>query len=259
MLVAGVLGAAAGAGALGSPTALPGLPALYVDYSQDCTFSLVVDPGTPLAAGAPAATLPPGTYQLLLSMPNPSSGYTPCTKPRFTLTGAGVATVIEFAGAELRDERLVTLEPSSTYVAEDANAPATTRRLITTAASGSNSVLLPAPTPSTATAGEVQTDIVGSARMRYRGKLVAKVSAAGKATLTRAGLPFRSLKAGWYDVTVVDEAARAGFFVQRAARKAAPLTGVAFIGRRTRRIALGAGTWTFLSGVGRATLFTVDA
>ena len=103
--------------------ATPGIPAFYVDYNQNCTFTMSVDPGTPLPPSG-SVTLPPGTYQLLISMMNPSAGYAPCSTPTFTLTGPGVSILIAFAGVELHEERVFTAQPSAAYVAQDENSPA---------------------------------------------------------------------------------------------------------------------------------------
>ena len=47
--------AAVGATALGAQAATPGIPAFYVDYQQNCTFSMSVDPGTALLPGSSGA------------------------------------------------------------------------------------------------------------------------------------------------------------------------------------------------------------
>jgi hypothetical protein len=259
VLVAAVV-AIAGATALGSSAEVPGIPAIYVDYNADCTIDMKVDGvGSIMPAATPGPTLPPGTYQLLIWMPNPNQGYV-CGKPTFTFTGPGVNSVSEFKGQELEDDRVVILLPSSTYIALDANVPGTTRRVFTTAAYGSSSALL-GPTAGTTTASKpsVQPDLVGSAILQYQGELVATVSAAGKATLKLSGRSVSSLKAGKYDIKVDDADRRAGFFVQRSGRKAVTITGLAFAGERTQRVALTAGTWTFFSKVGKPTRFTVVA
>jgi hypothetical protein len=252
------------ASASGAPAQDPAVPAIYVNYNVDCTFTMTVDGGTSLTpSSAPGSTLPPGPYQLLVFMPNPPEGaYTRlCEIPKFKLSGPGVSSEVVFDGEELHEHLRPVLQPSSTYVAEDENAPGQTRRVFTTAPSGSSGALVGSGGggQSGPTKGSVQSELVGSAILRYRGKLAATVSAAGKATLERAGRSVGSLKAGRYDIAVEDGAARAGFFVQRGTRKAVVVTSLAFVGKRTQRVSLGAGKWTFFSKVGKPTQFTVVA
>jgi hypothetical protein len=205
-------------------------------------------------------TLPPGTYQLLISMMNPSAGYAPCSTPAFTLSGPGVSTRIEFAGVELHEERLLTLQPSSTYVAQDENAPVSTRRVLVTSATGSSSSLLGSGTSASGSpAGSVQSDYIGSALLRYRGKLAATVTPSGKVTLRQRGRSVATLKAGKYDVAVDDENAGAGLFVQHGSRKAVAVTAAAFEGTRTTRLALEAGKWAFFAKRGAPVRVTVAA
>ena len=105
--------------------------------------------------------------------------------------------------------------------------------------------------------GATNGDLVGSGVLRYRGKLAATVDAAGKATLKLGGRSVASLKAGRYDIAVDDRTARAGFFVERGVRTPVTVTTVAFVGKRTRRVGLAAGKWTFFTRAGKATVFTV--
>jgi hypothetical protein len=243
----------------GATAAVPGVPSLYVVYAQTCTFALTVDPGTPItAASAPGPTLPPGTYQLLTQMPNPSNGYL-CSAPAFTLTGPGVAVSIPFPAQALDDMRLVTLQPSSTYVAEDENAPATTRRFFSTSATGSSTSLLPQPATATTPAGsQQQPDIVGSAIPPYRGLLVARVPARGAATLTRAGRTVVALAPGRYAIEVVDATRHAGFYVERGRQRPLAVSSVRFVGKRRRTVTLGAGRWRYFSTAATATPFVVS-
>ena len=237
-----------------SQAAVPGIPAFYVDYNQNCTFSMSVEPGTALPPSSAPVTLPPGTYQVLISMQNFSAGYT-CPKPVFTLAGPGVATRIEFAGVELHEEPLVTLQPSSTYVAQEESAPATTRRVLATAATGSStSLLAPGTSQSGSSAGVAASDYVGSAILRYRGRLAATVSPAGKTTLRLNGRTVTSLKAGKYDVVVADDDPRAGLSVQHGGRRPLAVTGAAFTGTRTKRLGLAAGKWAFFATPGAGTV-----
>ena len=252
---------AAAAAATGSRASVPGIPTIHVTYGVNCTFAMTVDGGGSVSsATAPGATLPPGSYELSVRMPNPANGYSGCEAPAFTFSGPGVTTVVEFRGEELVDERLLpALPPSSTYVAEDRNAPAQTRRVFTTAASGSSTSLLGSGSQSGSTKTFVQPELVGSAVLRYRGRLAATVGPAGKATLRLGGRAVGSLKAGVYDVRVDDAAAKAGFFLHRHGRSAIAVTSRPFVGRRTMRVALTTGRWTFFSRVGPPTAFAVVA
>jgi hypothetical protein len=56
----------------------------------------------------------------------------------------------------------------------------------------------------------------------------------------------------------VDDAdPHAGFFVQAGGRRPLAVAGVGFVGKRTQRITLTAGTWTYFAAKGTATRFTV--
>jgi hypothetical protein len=207
--------------------AMPGIPSLYVTYNPDCTFSLSVDPGTSITAtSAPGSVLPPGKYDLTTYMDNPSSGY-PCVKPSFALSGPGVSVQILFPSQAIYDERVITLQPSSSYVAQDQNAPSTTARFFSTSATGSSTSLLPAKTSSGKGTGETQTDIVGSGISHVRGTLTV---AAGVVKLE--GRRVRTLKAGRYELHVTVP-------VTLRHAKAKPLTV-----RRSKQLSLTAGTWT---------------
>src|SRR5437763_17000192 len=89
-LLAALAAAAAWSGA--AQAVVPGVPAIYVDYAGDCTFSveIAVNGGVvPVcAASPPGPAVPPGNYQLVLSMANPGSGF-PCGQPAVPLTGNG--------------------------------------------------------------------------------------------------------------------------------------------------------------------------
>jgi hypothetical protein len=236
----------------GARAVAPGIPSIYVTYSPNCTFTMTVDGGTSVTATSPPGpTLPPGQYQIQVLMENPTAGYS-CGTPVFTLTGPGVSSTTTFPQESILDNHVLpALRPSSTYVAEDENAPAATHVYFTTAASGSSTSLLsPTATTSTTTAkgGSTQTDIVGSGVLPYRGRLAATVPATGHATLEVAGHGVASLKAGRYDVAVLDSSGTAGFWLERPGGSRVPLTGVRFRGHETRRVALTAGRWASSAG-----------
>lgn len=247
--------------ASGSPAAIPGIPSIYVNYSPNCTFTVSVDGGITISQSA-VATLPPGAYQLLVSMPNPTSGYS-CVTPNFGMTGPGVNIQVVFPDQSIDVDQPTTLEPSSTYVVEDANAPSATEMTFATAASGSSASLLPAqPTTTLPASGASQPDIVGSASASATSAsthnvLAATVSAAGRATLESKARAVASLTAGKYEITVDDASAHAGFSLRRGDGKPIALTGVAFVGKRTTTVTLTAGRWSFYAAAGDPKTFTV--
>ena len=250
--------AAAVLGVAGSRAATPGVAAIYVTYDTDCIFLLSADGGiTMTSSSAPGPTLPPGTYQVLITMNNPSIGY-PCVKPVFTLTGPGVNLTFAFPGQAVNDQEMVTLQPSSTYVAADATNPSGTQRPFSTSATGSPTSLL-GPPPGTSSSGTTSTqpDLVGSGITPFRGKLVAAVSAGSAATLRFGGRSVSSLKPGRYDIAVSDATPRAGFFVQRAGGKPVAITGVHFVGKHSAKLVLTDGTWLFFAKAGHASRFRV--
>jgi hypothetical protein len=242
----------------GSPAAIPGVPSFYINYNQDCTFSISVDPGTNITAtSAPGPTIPPGTYQLLVMMPNPSQGYT-CTTPTFSFSGPGVNAQIVFPMQAIAVDQEVTLAASSTYVAEDTTNPSA-QFFVSTSATGSSSSLLPPPATGASGSGATQQDIVGSAVAGPAAILYATVSASGKASLRYASRAVASLKAGTYKLEVTDADSRAGFSIERANRKSATVALHPFVGKRTLSVTLGAGAWSFFARPSAATRFTVVA
>jgi hypothetical protein len=243
LLVATVLTGTSGA-------VVPGIPSIYVTYSPNCTFTMTVDGGTMVtAASPPGPALPPGQYQIQVLMENPAAGYS-CGTPVFTLTGPGVSSTTTFPQESILDNHVLpALRPSSTYVAEDENAPAATRVYFTTTATGSSiSLLSPSSTTTTTKGGSTQTDIVGSGVLPTRGRLAAIVPASGRPALKRDGRSVTSLKAGRYDFAVVDASRTAGFWLERPGGKRVSLTGVLFRGHETRPVALTAGRWMSSAG-----------
>ncbi len=258
-LAAVVVGAG---GAAAADQTLPGLPSIYVTYSPNCTFTMTADGGTTFTSSSPPGpTIPPGVYQIQVLMENPGSGYT-CGAPDFKLTGPGVSSETKFPYESILDSHVLpALQPSSTYSADDENAPGATRVYFTTSATGSSSSLVgSAPGPGSGSGkGSTTPDYVGAGILPYRGKLAATVSAAGSAALKLKGKPVVSLVPGRYDVAVADAANKAGFFVERPGGRPVDLTGVRFVGKKTVRYALTKGTWTFFAKASKPIRVTVGA
>lgn len=220
-------GSSAGAGAVT-------LPSIYVDYSDACTFTMRADGGIALAsATAPGPTLPPGLYQLVLTAPKNA----PSCPMDFKLTGPGVQLEWDFGGEALDAMATETLQPSATYVATDVANQARGYVVFSTSASGSSSSLA-TQVPSTATGkGETLPGVVGSDVVPSRGAATATVSGAGRLTLTYRGRRVRSLASGRYRLAVTDASRTAGVAIATGTRRK-PLTGVAFVGRKTATIVL---------------------
>ncbi|HEX4518614.1 MAG TPA: hypothetical protein VH063_03435 [Gaiellaceae bacterium] len=233
---------------------------IHVAYAPDCTFTMTIDGGITVDnSAAPGVSIPPGPYQVAIRTPLPDAPFdtTVCIGPVFSLTGPGVNDVPNLAAVNyMGTTQNVTLAPSSTYVAVDANHPLL-QKFVTTSATGSSSSLLPPIPADTASGTSTQPDVVGSGLAPLRGSLRASVSATGAAALEVGKTPARKLRAGRYSFVVVDSSPRRGFFVEKHGRKAVPLAGVRFTGKKTVTLNLTAGAWTFFSQNGHAVPFVV--
>ena len=227
--------------------AAPGLAAIYVDYTADCTFTLTVDPGTSVTASSGSGpTVLPGTYDVLTWMPNPNQGYVPCGIPSFLLTGPGVRATTVFRGQELHDEQIVVLQPGSTYVAVDQYAPAGTRHVFSTADSGA---AVAAASPTSGGSGtSTQPDLIGS-ESGVTEKLRCVLTNAGAVSLGTHGDLTTVGQGGRYLLTIVDRSPTKGL-VLRKGKRTLQLSAARFVGVRTRVVSLSQGTWRLDSGGG---------
>jgi hypothetical protein len=250
------------------------LPTLYVNYTMNCTFTITGD------SGATVTSIPPGTYQVFITTPMvfadvDLTGITDMTAcksfTQFALTGPGVnlATTLQ-DGDEDKELDKATFQPASTYVAVDNNQPGVARVSFTTTASGSASDVTSPTTSSSSGKGDVQSTLLGSssgsgsastaASLPLRGTLVATVSPSGTLKLTYEGKGVTSLKAGRYTVSVSDHSAKGGFIIQGVKQGATTVSGVAFVGKRTKALDLRAGQWFFYpTFVGAKTFFIVTS
>ena len=258
LLIAALVAGVAVSSAVGSQATVPGIPSIYVNYNPDCTFSIAVENIAVTSTGPPGPTVPPGAYQVAVYMPNPATGYQ-CGAPVFELKGPGVDSVTTFPYESIIDSHVLpALQPSSTYVAVDNNAPGATAVYFTTAASGSSSSLLPTGSTTTSPShGSTDPGVVGSDVPPLRGKLVAAVSAGGAVSLQAGGRAVESLKAGAYNLVVQDADRTAGFSIRRAGGGTLAVTTGPYVGTRSRRITLTAGTWAFFAKTGKARTFVV--
>jgi hypothetical protein len=267
-LLASLIGATAFVlNAPGSQAASPS--PLYVTYNANGNLSVSVASGAALSA---SSAIPPGPYWVTFNNQSSSGGIVHkwhLSGPGVDLSGPGV-DLSAFAAVDLGcnssvEQYLGVLQPSSVYTVQDDLHPAIQPVVFRTSATGSSTS---GQAGGSSTAGKSgpnvnNSDIVGSLVLPYRGSLAAAVSAAGKLSLTRNGRPVSStsLKAGRYTITVVDGSAKTGFTLKKVepSKWTVVLTRAAFVGKRSVKVHLGAGRWTFFSGAGAPTRHFVVA
>jgi hypothetical protein len=249
---------------LGASGARPAaiLPTIYVNYTMDCTFSIVDDTGKPVTSVAP------GQYQIDVRTPVPFgtipknfSDMTACKgMPQFQLTGPGVniATTLT-AGCESDEAYPAVLQPNATYVATDGNQPSVARGTFTTLASGSAQTITSPYTSSHFGKGTPNSSIVGSG-LTAKGTLMAVVAPSGAVTLTQGGKAVKKLAPGRYTFSISDKSAKSSFGLLGPKTQATKhLTTAPFVGRKTATVNLTAGRWTFLSGLAQIHFFLVGS
>lgn len=244
--------------ALSSPLAT--LPTIYVTYTTDCTFTMSADGGIEISSPtAPGVVIPPGSYQVVVSQGYALSPGAPrCPPSTYELTGPGVSLSFVVGEGSPYEQAVASFAPSSTFVAVVEDAPLA-QLVFTTAATGSSSSLLsPTQAPAAGTA-QTQPGLVGSQISSGRGTLRATVGRSGKATLSAHGRSVVSLAAGVYEIVVADESADAGFTLAKLHQRAVELSGASFVGKRTAKVDLTAGSWSFYATPSGARRFLVVA
>jgi hypothetical protein len=134
-----------------------------------------------------------------------------------------------FAGRQLQATNVLpALQPSSTYVAEDATVPAATMHTLTTGSS-------------------TRPNVVVSATKQKPEVLVASVTATGKTSLKLDGHPVKTLKAGRYEV----KPAKGHRFVFSSNRRRITVA-------KPRKVTFTAGRWALSTRGGSALPFRVQ-
>jgi hypothetical protein len=239
------------------------LPTIYVNYGWTCAFSIVSDANTPVT------TIPPGTYQIEVSTPEPfgnvdqtaATNYYGCDGAiAFELSGpSGVMWTTSLSGGDDdTDLTTVTLVPNETYNLVDNNDPAAASATITTQASG-------APTNPSTTQGSGESTSLGSSpsqapssTLPNRGSLSATVGPHGAVALTFRGRRVGVLKSGRYRVTVINRSRTGGFILQQLNEPYKLLLRIGVLGTHTMTVALVPGQWLFSPRfTGRKGWFTV--
>ncbi len=244
------------------------LPTLYVQYTSQCTFTVVND------AGQPVTSIAPGKYELDVSTPimfrllvpggpsgNPND-FTGCKGyVQFQMTGPGVSAFTTLDSGCSSDNVIGTwtLQPSATYTLEDLNQPSVTKMTITTLAGGTPQLPTTSPYDTTSGKGTISSDIVGSA-VRPQGTLVVVLNPSGKLTLTQEGKPVTKLPTGRYIFALTDKDTKGGFVILGPkAHTPKKLTSAAFVGRKSATVMLTTGRWAFISGLDQIHFFAVTA
>jgi hypothetical protein len=255
-----------GSGSSASNTVVP-LATLYVRYQNNCTFSVFND------AGQPVSSIAPGKYQVDVSTPImfkllvpggtssdnvAANDFTGCKGwVQFQMNGPGVSlfTTLD-SGCDSNDVLgAFTFQPSSTYTLQDLNQPTVTKMALTTAATGTPAVPKTSPYDKVSGKGQTSQDIVGSDILQ--GTLKASLSAAGKLTLTRNGLPVSKLAAGKWKFQVTDLSAK-GSVTIKTPGETKVLTSSKFTGKHTVTVMLSTGKWSYFSGAGKLQTFRVS-
>ena len=272
VLVVAAAIAVPGAFAAGS-SAPVSLPTLYVNYTDQCSFTVVND------AGQPVTSIAPGQYELDVTTPimfrlldpggpsgNPND-FTGCNGwVQFQMTGPGVNVFTTLDNGCSSDDVIgtATFQPSSTYTLDDLNQPAVTKMTITTLAGGTPQLPTTSPYDTTSGKGTLSTDLVGSdlsgSGVPLRGTVEGKLAANGKLTLTLKGKPVSRLQSGRYTFAITDQDKKGGVSLQVNGKnaEAIQLSGQASAGTKKTTVRLSAGRWTVSAPGGQAYTLTVS-
>jgi hypothetical protein len=236
-------------------------PTLYVNYTDNCTFTIVND------SGGPVTSIPPGNYQVQVNTPIqfklladqgiPSGSEVACGIGwvQFQMTGPGVnlSTTLT-VGCDSSDTfSAVYFPPNSTFVAQDLWQPSVTRTTISTLASGSptnptsSSASLPTSTTATGGLSALGTPLTGKTATKA-GSLGATVSSTGKVTLSYKSKPVARLNAGSYTLSVTSKSKTGGFEIDKVGHKATIVKG---LGTHTVSVTLTGGQWFFAASTGK--------
>jgi hypothetical protein len=235
-------------------------------FTQTGGIRLTLPDGTPVGA----TPIPHGPYQIVVYNDfRDDEGHV----HQLRLVGPGVDFQTDMSQGEIEHASWsYTLLPNSTYTWEDEYRPNVLRGTFRTsgvAVGASGSTSGGTSSGGTSTGGSSSgsssgtstenTDVVGSGIGPLRGTLAANVSTDGKLTLKFKGKAVSSLKSGRYTVVVLDETAKSAFKLQKSNRQPVTLTGLSFVGRRSKTLRLVPGQWLFYSSPAKKSYFVVIA
>src|SRR4051812_10967150 len=189
---------------LGAGNATAANPTLYVHYATNCTFTIVGD------NGAAVTSIPPGSYQILVTSPEPFAApdLSGETDPNvacggalsFRLTGAGVNIHTTLEDGDAVSDQLSATFQAGSYVAQEDRRPTFTRFVLTVAGgaatTGGGSAGGSSGSSGSGSTGSSGTKSAATSKLAVRGKLSGGVSTAGKLTLAGKGKNRPSAKGG---------------------------------------------------------------
>jgi hypothetical protein len=225
-------------------------PVLRVNFQLDGSVTVTDGSGAPVGtrSGSPSV-IPAGYYSVLLFGPGGCANV-----PYFTLKGPGESIVDNMDGGELSTNQYnAYFQPNATYTWHsdiDTNAVysfTTSGTVLGTAPT----VVGPKGLSSTnhGTAQSVNPLAGGGNAAALQGTLNARVSAAGKVTLTFNGKSVAKLKAGAYNLAVNDASAANGLMLQKL-KRVVTVTGLKFTGKRSSKVMLTPGKWAVMARPG---------
>jgi hypothetical protein len=232
-------------------------PSVNVQYSLSGTITANLPDGTPLGvtSGSPTV-IAAGYYNFEMIGPGGCASI-----PQFIIKGPGLYLSDNLDGGETDHvEHLVHLLTNSTYTWSNDAFPLVIHTFQT------NSVVVGTPPDPNSKNGlssskhttVSSTSLVGAGVLPFRGTLTGTVSPAGRLTISYKGKSVASLKAGQYTIRVTDKSSTEGLVLQKLKHSATvSVSGLAFVGTRSKTLPLSAGKWFFMPRVGKATYAVV--
>jgi hypothetical protein len=223
---------------------------LLFNVEQNGNIRLTLANGT-----AVGATISPGTYSVIVrNLFKDDEG----RNHYITLNGPGVQLLADINQGEQDDTSWTfVFQPSATYSWSDTQ---------NTSLNGSFRTAAVASDPDPGYVGSSDSSSKSSAAEEpvgpLRGTLRGTVNRAGKLTLTFNGRAVSALKltAGSYWIVVVDQTSRGAFSVELVKKKkriARTITGLPFVGKKSVKVNLTPGRWTFYSTIYKKSPFNV--
>jgi hypothetical protein len=224
-------------------------PVLRVNFQVDGSVTVTDGNGAPVGtrSGTPTV-IPAGYYNVLLFGPGGCANV-----PYFTLKGPGESIVDNMDGGELSTNQYnAYFQPNATYTwHSDIDTTAVYTFTTNGTLVGSPPSVVGPKGLSSSNHGTAQSvNPLGGNAPTFQGTLAASVSPSGKVSIAFRGKSVSSLKAGSYDVAVVDSSSSSGLMLQRI-KRVVTVTGLKFKGKHTGKVNLTAGKWLVMPRVGQ--------